>query len=70
LGSAYARKAVTTRTVRPLYIGFPEPDSIGNTHHQLVLISNGSDRAACSAWASIARDDLIAQHLTPLTSRH
>jgi tetratricopeptide (TPR) repeat protein len=53
-----------------LYQRIAEPYSIGFTHRRLATISADAERdahisAAREAWASIDRDDLIAQYLDP-----
>ncbi len=53
-----------------LYCRIPEPYSIGVTHLYLANLPDAPDRefhrdAACAAWLSIDRADLIAQHLSP-----
>ncbi len=49
-----------------LYGAIPEPYSIGMTHRRLARLSRDEAQAAhvdaaCAAWASIGRDDLVAE---------
>jgi hypothetical protein len=66
-------------TALALYDRIPEPYSIGYTRLRIARLTEGAERAAHldaarAAWASIKRDDLIAQldkeFGSPLTPEH